>query len=183
MTTKEAKTMTIAELARKSGVDRANLRNAIEGLRGFSVPVAKAVAQVYGTDAIALYVMSQAKALENKAEAGEYPTVLRGVAGVIDELGKQKEEDLAAGGADLANAIHELNALLLKAKAKALTFAKPAGFQDAAETATLSDQTLRDAFGAVRRHEKTTKAARDAFGIRGTNGTGSERDAHGRKMG
>lgn len=180
MTTTKPK-MSVAELARKSGVDRGNLWTAIEGRRGFSMPVAKAVAPVFGTDAIALYVMSQAKSLEKKDEAGDTPAVLRGIASIVGELRKQSEEDLAAGGADLVTAMLQLHALLLRAQATALTFAKPANTADAAETTTLSDQILRDAFGSVQRHQKVTKAARDAFGMRGTNGTGAERDGYGRK--
>lgn len=179
----EVKMLNIAEMARKSQVNRRNLQAAIEGLRGLSMPVSKAVAQVYGTDAITLYVLSQAKSLGRKADEGDTPAVLRGMAGVMDELGKQKEEDLVAGGADLANAIHELNALLLRARAKALTFAKPARTQDGPETATLSDQTLRDAFGAVRRYESGAKKSRDVFGVAIPQGTGAERDGYGRKMG
>lgn len=177
--------LTVADLARKANVDFGNLRNALAGDIRMSANVAKSVAGVLQVNPAVLYVEAGARSIKSHAEAGDLGAVHKGIGAIFGQLATFAPKEIETGGADLAEAISSLTAILTEAQANSgLTFGAPADAQDAPEKATLSDKVIRDARAVIARYEKKANApTRDSFGVRIKAGPGNERDGYGRSTG
>lgn len=158
---------TLNRVAKKVGIDKSTLYGAAKGQRGLSLDVAKKVAGEVGTRPVGLYVASQVRHLAKKSEEGDIGAVLRGAAGVVDQLLKLKKSDLVGETEELAEALADLADLITNARTDVETGIAMGAIPSGTEQALKAEKPAlksRDLFGRVM--PEPGKVERDPYGRR-----------------
>jgi transcriptional regulator with XRE-family HTH domain len=155
-------TGTARQLALKVGIDPSVLSGLRNGKRGLSLKDARTLAPYFQTQAIGLYVDSQAALVKSRVAEGEAGKALRGLASVMEELQDLPEEDLAAEGKELRKSLSALAALVAEVLEPTDDEAPE---EDTGTKKPKIAKKSRDGYGKAIEQE-TGKVNRDAYGKR-----------------